>query len=108
MKTTLCRVAAWLVCLGAFFTPAWASDLPVEFNLGAGLLLPGEVNLDLSPPSIPVNTQPAFIWKIGVDVPVIPNWYVSTRLLQASVAVQELEEITSQVPPDMADQVPGQ
>lgn len=99
-------------CIGLILVLAslrltWASDLPIAFNLGAGLLLPGEVNLDLSPPSIPVNTQPAFIWKAGVDVPVIPHWYVSGRLLQASVAVQELEELRSLMPPAMADQVPS-
>ncbi len=99
-------------CIGLILVLAslrltWASDLPIEFTLGAGLLLPGEVNLDISPPSIPVNIQPAFIWKAGVDVPVIPHWYVSTRLLQASVAVQELEEVRSLLPLALTNQVPS-
>ncbi|MEW6516738.1 MAG: hypothetical protein AB1439_07545 [candidate division FCPU426 bacterium] len=108
MKRTVWRYVLALTWTLGLPVSALAGDLPVGLNLGLGLLMPGEVNVDVSPPNIPVDTQAALMLKAGVDVPVIPLWWVSGRVMYANVAVQDREQLVASLPTWFQDQIPTQ
>lgn len=105
-KICLCCLLTLGACLAGWLPPAWAGELPMEITFGGGVLLPGEVNLDIDPPNIPVDTRAAFLLKAGVDVPIIPSWFISGRLLHANVSLPDSEQIAASLPSFYRDQAP--
>jgi hypothetical protein len=90
-----------------FASPAWASGpLPVELELAVGALFPGEALVDFSPPSFYAHNQTALIWGGGVDVPVLPGWYVSGRALTGHASLADRDRLLAWVAPSYREQVP--
>ena len=70
------------------------------------MLLPGQASLDISPPELLVNTQASFLIKAGIDVPVIPGWYVSGKVMASQVSLPDMAAIAAQLPAFYRDQIP--
>ncbi len=98
-------LAAWLLVTAV---PARAiPELPLKVNLGLGVLLPGEAEVDIHPPKVDVETQAALLLKAGVDVEVLPNAFVSGCVLHSRVDLNEESGFLAELPEDYREEAPS-